>query len=114
MQTYRSTPLVGWFSALSMWPFHLARVLLQRQVFARRQAHALAGQGSRSTADAFAGSLRSWPVAGLANPFDLVRAQYAAGVQAGLIERSLLASGALERRLAWLERLTLGPWARGV
>jgi len=46
--------------------------------------------------------------------FDVARAQYAAGVQSGLIERSLLASAAFERRLGLLERWMLGPWARSV
>jgi hypothetical protein len=50
----------------------------------------------------------------VAAAFDLARAQYAAAVQTGLIERSLLASSAFERRLGLLERLLLGPWARTV
>jgi hypothetical protein len=62
--------------------------------------------------DVFA--LARYVVAASSWPFDLARAQYAAAVQAGLIERSLLGSGALERKLGLLERLTLGPWARTV
>lgn len=50
----------------------------------------------------------------LAFPFDVMRAQYAAGVNAGLIERSMIASGRFERTLAMLERLVLGPFARRV
>ena len=46
--------------------------------------------------------------------FDLARAWYAAGVQTGLIERSLLASGAFGHRLMVLERLALGSCARAV
>lgn len=47
-------------------------------------------------------------------PFDLARAQYARAVQAGFIERSMLASRDFARALAAIERLTLGPWARRV
>lgn len=47
-------------------------------------------------------------------PFDIARAQYAAGVQVGLIERSLLGWAKFERQINLLEKLTLGPWARSV
>jgi len=47
-------------------------------------------------------------------PFDLMRAQYACAVQAGFVERSLLAGFRFERDLGLLERLVLGPWARHV
>ncbi len=47
-------------------------------------------------------------------PFDVVRAQYARGVQVGLIERSMLASRDFSRTLAAMEQLALGPWARHV
>ena len=50
----------------------------------------------------------------LAIPFDLAREQYALSVQAGLIERSLLASARFSRALIAAEKLTLGPWARQV
>lgn len=50
----------------------------------------------------------------LALPFDALRAQYAAAVQAGFIERSLLASAHVERLLDSLEQLVLGPLARRV
>jgi hypothetical protein len=46
--------------------------------------------------------------------FDAVRAYQAGWVQAGLVERSIIASGRLERRLDLLETLMLGPWARRV
>lgn len=45
-------------------------------------------------------------------PFDIAREQYARAVQAGLIERSMLASRDFSRALSSLEKLTLGPWAR--
>lgn len=47
-------------------------------------------------------------------PFDAMREQYAQGVRAGLIERSLLASARFAHKLDALERATLGPWARRV
>ena len=50
----------------------------------------------------------------LALPFDAMRAQYAVAVNAGLVERSMIASGRFERRLAKLERFVLGPFARRV
>jgi len=50
----------------------------------------------------------------LALPFDAMRAQYAAAVHAGFFERSMIASGRFERRLAKLERFVLGPFARRV
>ncbi len=45
-------------------------------------------------------------------PFDAMRFQYAGAVKAGLIQRSILASGQLERALGALEQLVLGPLAR--
>jgi len=53
-------------------------------------------------------------VSWLALPFDALRAQYAGGVHAGFIERSLLASARFERALAGLERWMLGPLARRI
>jgi hypothetical protein len=50
----------------------------------------------------------------LALPFDTMRAQYAAAVDAGIVERSLIASGRFERMLGMLERFLLGPLARRV
>lgn len=50
----------------------------------------------------------------LALPFDMARALYAAAVQVGSIERSMLAWAKFERTLDALEKQTLGPWARRV
>lgn len=47
-------------------------------------------------------------------PFDAMREQYASAVRAGLVECSLLASARFERKLGELERVALGPWARGL
>ena len=48
----------------------------------------------------------------LAMPFDAMRLQYASAVMAGLAQRSIIASGKLERALDALEKLILGPLAR--
>ena len=48
----------------------------------------------------------------LAMPFDALRVQYASAVMAGLVQRSILASGRLERALDALEKLILGQLAR--
>ncbi|PTT93203.1 hypothetical protein DBR42_00415 [Pelomonas sp. HMWF004] len=48
----------------------------------------------------------------LALPFDALRLLYASAVVAGLAQRSILASGKLERALDALEKLILGPLAR--
>jgi hypothetical protein len=50
----------------------------------------------------------------LALPFDTMRAQYAAAVDAGIVRRSLIASGRFERALGVLERFLLGPLGRRV
>ena len=48
----------------------------------------------------------------LSLPFDILRAQYASVVMAGVAARSLIASGHGERALAVLEKLALGPLVR--
>ncbi len=48
----------------------------------------------------------------LAAPFDAIRFQYACAVMAGAFQRSIVASGRLERALDALEKLMLGPFAR--
>jgi hypothetical protein len=47
-------------------------------------------------------------------PFDMARENYAKAVQFGLIKRSLLGWAKFERQMDWLEKTTLGPWARRV
>ncbi len=54
--------------------------------------------------------LRAWS----AQPFDCVRHQHAASVQAGALPRSLLESQRFEQQLGLLEKLSLGPLARRV
>jgi hypothetical protein len=114
MQPCTSASLARFATAQSTWPLEWARGLLQHQGFAQRRVLALAEQPSADTAAGLIDAVSLWQASGVAAPFDLARAQYAAGVQAGLIERSLLASSAFERGLDALERLALGPWARTV
>jgi hypothetical protein len=106
--------LIPFLTVQSIWPLEWARNLLQHQKFAQRQVLALTEQPSTTTAAGLIDAVSLWQASGASAPFDLARAQYAAGVQAGLIERSLLASSAFERGLDALERVTLGPWARSV
>ena len=47
-------------------------------------------------------------------PFDALRWSYTAGVQAGYIQSSMLASRDFEKALGILERMALGPLARSV
>ena len=112
MQQRRLLSWAQWFGAFSSWPFHLVMGLLQRPALAWRRA-ASAVEGDPGAARVALGkAAQAWAAMSLTWPFDLARAQYAAGVQAGLVERSLLASAEFEQQLGRLERLTLGPWAR--
>jgi hypothetical protein len=114
MQSVLFVSLIREIASLSRWPLDWAHSLLQRQAFVHRKALALVERPSSDTVASLADAVRDWHASGAAAAFDLARACYATGVQAGHIERSLLASGAFERRLKRLERLTLGPWARTV
>ena len=77
-----------------------------------------AAPASRSSASQAQKIARSAPASGdagqaiFAMPFDAMRFQYAGAVASGLVQRSILASGKLERALEVLERLILGPLAR--
>jgi hypothetical protein len=55
-----------------------------------------------------------WLTAALHTPFDVMRAQHAQAVRAGLLANSILESREFERRVDALERLCLGPLARSV
>ena len=114
MQYVHFVALSRWVGALSSAPFAWARGWFQRHASFCQPAVAKNDGQSFNIGPSAVNAARAWQTQGLAAGFDLARAQYAAGVQAGLIERSLLASGAFERRLGVLERLTLGPWARRV
>jgi hypothetical protein len=112
MRTPRLVSWVRWVGAMSVWPLEVARSLLHRQATAWKRASS--GPVALATASAWAGFAHAGTAASLAWPFDLARAQHAASVQAGLCERSLIASADFERRIDLLERMTLGPLARRV
>jgi hypothetical protein len=48
----------------------------------------------------------------LAQPFESARLMYAWAVRFGLFENSLLDSSRFSRDISFLEKVTLGPWAR--
>ena len=62
--------------------------------------------------EGWAGLVQTVYQQGLRWPFDLLRQQYAAAVEAGLIERSLIAASQFERKTAALEQALLGLHAR--
>lgn len=91
-----------------MWTFPAQQAQLQRSLieFCQRPGARAVDQLARALHDC-AGCL-------LALPFDLARAQHAAGVCAGALPRSLLESTRFERQLVTMEQLALGPLARRV
>jgi hypothetical protein len=91
-----------------MWTFPPQQTQLQHCLFDLYQR-----PGAR-TLDQLMGALRDCTGSLLAWPFDLARAQHAAGVCAGALPRSLLESTQFEQQLVTMERLTLGPLARRV
>lgn len=80
----------------------------------RRPASFAAGLGTRNPPQAARPRLTHSGAgqAYLAMPFDALRFQYAGAVSAGLVPRSILASGRSERSIDLLEKLILGPVAR--
>lgn len=48
----------------------------------------------------------------LAQPFESARVMYAWAVRFGMFENSLLDSSRFGRDISFMEKLTLGPWAR--
>jgi hypothetical protein len=112
MRTPRLVSWVRWVGTISIWPLEIARNLLQRRASAWKRAAADPSPGAAVAA--WGAFFPADPVAALSWPFDLARAQHAAGVQAGFQERSLLASADFERRIDRLEQMTLGPFARRV
>lgn len=114
MQSLIAAPMTRLNSALSSWPFEWAGTLFHLHASTRRTALTRLDPCVPATAIGLIEAAVACPVSSVAAGFDLIRSNYAAAVQAGLVERSLLASGALERQLAMLERVTLGPWARRV
>ena len=114
MQFFHSVPLCEMFASIAQWPLQWLNSVLARQSTALRTLSTLVERPSPGAASELAVALRDWRASAAAVPFDLARTEYAAGVQCGVIERSMLASAAFERGLDALERLTFGPFARAV
>lgn len=91
-----------------MWTFPAQQAQLQRGLIELYQR-----PGARAV-DQLMRALRDCAGCLLALPFDLARAQHAAGVHIGALPRSLLESTKFEQRLVTMEQLTLGPLARRV
>ena len=114
MQSFHAVPVSELVSSIAQWPRQWLGGVLARQSTALRKLSTLIEHPTPDAASGFALALWDWRSTATAVPFDLVRCEYAAGVQCGVIERSILASAAVERGLGALERLTLGPFARSV
>jgi hypothetical protein len=113
MWTFPAAVLSPPFADLARLPSDLAWGRAWQQ--ARMQRGVLQSL-QRPDANSLDGLVRSlWDSLGhaLALPFDLLRLQHAAGVLAGAWPRSLLESTRFEQQLGAMERLALGPLARG-
>jgi hypothetical protein len=110
-------PAAAWPSPiadLARLPADLAWGRVWQQARLQRSWFEMLQRPDSQAADGLARSLQDG-VASLASlPFDLARAQHAAGVLAGAWPRSLLESTQFESQLDAIERLTLGPLARSV
>jgi hypothetical protein len=114
MQSFHAVPLSEMVSSIAQWPRQWLGGALARQSTALRKLSTLVEHPTPDAASGFALALWDLRSTAAAAPFDLVRSEYAVGVQCGVIERSILASAAFERGLGAFERLTLGPFARSV
>jgi hypothetical protein len=114
MQSFHAVPLSEMFLSIAHWPLQWLSGVLARQSLALRKLSTLVARPTPDAASRLALAVWDWRSTAVAAPFDLARSEYAAGVQCGFIERSILASAAYERGLGTLERQTLGPFARSV
>lgn len=106
--------LPGLLWRLAGAPAEWANVQIQHLARAQRSLVATAGWPSPQRADGAQQALGDLLQGALALPFDALRAQHAAAVQAGALPRSLLESKCFEQHLGQAERLMLGPLARSV
>ena len=98
--------------ALAQLPAQHARQQLQQQARLQQRTLDLLRRPAAAGPETLLSVLRDGVAGLLALPFDLLRAQHAAGVLAGMLPHSLLESTRFERRLGALERLALGPLSR--
>lgn len=82
---------------------------LKPAVYAGRAVWPVGAAADSPALPAWHGACKAWQL-----PFDLMRAQHALAIRAGLIERSILGSRRFERQVDALETLCLGPFARSV
>ncbi len=101
-------------SELAGMPADLARQQAQHQARLQHRLIELYQRPSARALDRVMRALRDCAGGLLALPFDVARAQHAAGVCTGALPRSLLESTHFEQQLVTMERLALGPLARRV
>ena len=101
-------------AALAGVPADLARHHVQQHVHLQQCMLDLFQRPGARAVDQLMRALRDCAGCLLTLPFDMARAQHAAGVCAGALPRSLLESTHFEQQLVTMERLTLGPLARSV
>jgi hypothetical protein len=101
------------FADLARLPSDLAWGRAWQQARLQQGVLRLLGQPDASAPDGLLRALRDSVAQALSLPFDLLRMQHAASVLAGAWPRSLLESTHFEQQLGALERLALGPLARG-
>ncbi|WP_085316974.1 hypothetical protein [Derxia lacustris] len=106
------TPFVAYATSLASWPFVLTQSSLEQQAELRDKTLALTCEPSLDHMQDVSDAARACLSNALSAPFDAMRAQYAASVRAGVIERSMLGWRDFERQIVQMEKLTLGPLAR--
>ncbi|MGL6109225.1 MAG: hypothetical protein ACRC2B_03915 [Rubrivivax sp.] len=114
MRTIPFNPTAVRLADLTRLPTDLACSQLRQQAELQHCLFDVLKWPGAQAADRAAHALRDSLATLLGLPFDVARAQHAAGVLTGALPRSLLESTQFERQLAAMERLVLGPMARRV
>jgi hypothetical protein len=114
MWTFPPAAVVPQLVDLARLPFDLAGSRVWEQTRRQLGLFSLFQHPDAQAANRLAGALREGATSIATLPFDLARAQHAAAVLAGAWPRSLLESTQFEQQLDAIERLALGPLARGV
>jgi hypothetical protein len=114
MWTFQASGTPEFIADLSRIPAELASTQVQRQAHWQRSLFEVFQRPSAEGADEALRALWECVIGVVALPFDVARAQHAAGVHAGALPRSLMESQHFEQQIGAIERLTLGPLARSV
>lgn len=114
MQSFQWPPLGEMLASVVQWRFNWTSRVVACQAAALRQLYVVVQRPSPSSIDRLVANLRDCGASATSAPFDMARSGYAAGVQCGLIERSLLGSAAFDRQLASIEQQVCWPYARTV